>query len=85
MFLIFSLHGIHLQERPELAELLEKVGEGSTMNVLDRSRYQLSAPTNGIDASDAEWKSSLQNAEVQLMHSENRLTNLELLKNYGGE
>jgi len=73
------------KDRPELAELLEKAGAGISMNVLDRSRYQLSAPAQGIEASDADWQASLQNAEAQLMHSENRLTNLELLKKYGGE
>ncbi|UZJ53814.1 hypothetical protein CBS101457_003134 [Exobasidium rhododendri] len=71
------------QNRPELAEMLERAGKGIAVNVLDRSRYQLSAPDAGSDATDAEWAASLRNAEAQLMQSENRLTNLELLKKYG--
>ena len=74
-----------LQDRPELAALLEKAGKGEAMNALNRSRYQLAAPTQGTEASDEEWTASLRNAEAQLMHSEARLTNLELLKKYGGE
>jgi hypothetical protein len=74
-----------VQNRPDLAELVEKAGEGSTMGSLDRTRYQLLAPAEGLQASDADWSTSLRNAEAQLMHSDARLTNLELLKKYGGE
>lgn len=68
---------------PELAELLQKASEGVSLNVLDRSRYQLSGPSKGLEATSEEWEASLHNAEAQLMHSEARLTNLELLKKYG--
>jgi len=73
------------KDRPDLAELLQKAGEGVPINALDRSRYQLPAPAQGKDATPEEWAASLRNAEIQLMHSETRLTNLELLKKYGGE
>lgn len=71
------------QNSPELAELLQKAGESVSLNVLDRSRYQLPGPSKGIEATTEEWEASLHNAEAQLMHSEARLTNLELLKKYG--
>jgi pre-mRNA-splicing factor SPF27 len=73
------------QDHPELAELLQKASEGVALNVLDRNRYQLSAPAQGDESTPEEWKAALHNAEAQLMHSETRLTNLELLKKYGGE
>lgn len=66
---------------PELAELLQKASDGVSLIVLDRSRYHLAGPSN--TSKSEEWKESLQNAEAQLIHSEARLCNLELLKKYG--
>lgn len=48
-------------------------------------RFQLPAPQSGLKASEEEWTKAVDNAATQLMHQEGRLTNLELLKRYGGE
>lgn len=65
--------------------MLERVNAGESTSVLDRTRYHLAGPEGGQDASEDEWKGAISNAETQLQHSEVRLTNVELLKKYGGE
>lgn len=58
----------------------EPVSEGG----IDKTRYQLAAPSKNLEASEEEWDAAISNAETQLMHAEGRLTNVELLKKFGG-
>lgn len=69
----------------ELQKYLQKIEQDGThaQSALDKSRYQLAAPEAGVQASTQEWEAALRNAEAQLMHSEGRMTNLELLKKFG--
>lgn len=69
-------------QRPDLLERLEQIGgRGQGTDALDRNRYQLATPQN--DTTPDAWESSARNAEAQLMHSDYRSTNIELLKTYG--
>lgn len=73
-------------DRPALRAELQRVaaqGVGSA-GAIDKTRYQLAGPAAALDASSDEWEAALRNAEAQLMHSAGRLTNLELLKKFGG-
>lgn len=69
--------------RPDLRELYERASRSERLDALDRTRYSLpTPPTQDTDYSEA-WDDSLKNAISQLMHSEQRQTNLELMKKYG--
>jgi pre-mRNA-splicing factor SPF27 len=74
-----------LQSRPELLAEVERAGRSEPLKAIDTLRFQLPAPQSGLKASEAEWAKAVDNAATQLMHQEGRLTNLELLKRYGGE
>lgn len=52
---------------------------------IDMTRFQLAPPAAGLEADDEEWKKAVDNAAAQLMHQETRMTNIELLKKFGGE
>lgn len=73
------------QSRPELLAEVERAGKGEPLKAIDTLRFQLPAPQAGLKASEEEWTKAVDNAATQLMHQEGRLTNLELLKRYGGE
>lgn len=69
--------------RPELRELYDRAVRSEHLDALDRTRYSLpTPPTQDADSAEA-WNGSLSNAISQLMHSEQRQSNLELLKKYG--
>lgn len=71
------------QGRKDMQEQLDRVSQGRPMAALDKERYGLHGPADGEQASEKAWSSALLNAEAQLMHSDVRLTNLELLKKFG--
>ncbi|KAK0538293.1 hypothetical protein OC842_001356 [Tilletia horrida] len=50
---------------------------------LDATRFTLPAPAAGLEASEDEWKTALDNAYVQLAHQEGRAINIDLMKKYG--
>lgn len=73
------------QGRLELAAEVERVGRGEASQAVDTTRLRLPAPEGGLDASNEEWEQALNNAASQLLYQEGRITNIELLKKFGGE
>ncbi|KDN49408.1 hypothetical protein RSAG8_02110, partial [Rhizoctonia solani AG-8 WAC10335] len=68
-------------KNPLLAAELERVERGEPLPPLDTTRHQLPAPED--QATEDEWKKSLQNAKAQLEHQRRRQVNLSLLQTYG--
>lgn len=66
-----------------MAAELERVERGEPLPPLDTTRHQLPAPEDQANATEEEWKTSLQNAKAQLEHQRRRQTNLSLLQMYG--
>ncbi|KAJ3519697.1 hypothetical protein NM688_g9262 [Phlebia brevispora] len=67
---------------PLLQAELKRVESHQPLPQLDTSRYQLPGPT-APDATIEDWDAALNNAHAQLEHQRLRLTNLELLQQYG--
>ncbi|KAB5593033.1 Pre-mRNA-splicing factor [Ceratobasidium theobromae] len=70
-------------KNPLLAAELERVERGEPLPPLDTTRHQLPAPEDQTNATEEEWKQSLQNAKAQLEHQRRRQINLSLLQTYG--
>lgn len=77
----------HLSSSSRWDEELARIGaRGEATKAIDVTRFQLAAPAGGAEeADDEEWQKAVDNAAAQLMHQETRLTNIELLKKFGGE
>ena len=60
-----------------------RICDGQPMPKLDTSRYQLAAPPTNKQTDLTAWQKSVENAQSQLEHQSNRITNLELLQKYG--
>lgn len=60
------------QKNPLLAAELERVERGEPLPPLDTTRHQLPAPEDQANATEEEWKASLQNAKAQLEHQRRR-------------
>jgi multidrug efflux pump subunit AcrA (membrane-fusion protein) len=60
------------QNNPLLAAELERVERGEPLPQLDTTRHQLPAPEDQANATEEEWKKSLQNAKAQLEHQRRR-------------
>eukprot|EP00908_Phaeocystis_cordata_P006975 Transcript_17617.p3 GENE.Transcript_17617~~Transcript_17617.p3 ORF type:complete len:155 (-),score=64.44 Transcript_17617:24-488(-) len=60
-----------------------RVCDEQPMPRIDTSRYQLDAPPQAKQADPVAWRRAVENAEAQLEHQANRLTNLELLQKHG--
>ncbi|KAH9487120.1 Pre-mRNA-splicing factor SPF27 [Psilocybe cubensis] len=69
-------------DNPLLRAELERVAANKPFPQLDTLRYTLPSPSS-TPASDAEWKSALDNAHAQLQHQRLRQQNLALLQTYG--
>ncbi|CAE6459955.1 unnamed protein product [Rhizoctonia solani] len=70
-------------KNPLLAAELERVERGEPLPPLDTTRHQLPAPEDQANATEEEWKKSLENAKAQLEHQRRRQVNLSLLQTYG--
>ena len=66
---------------PHLLEQLERVQQSIPLSAIDINRYRMDDPTDLQD--ENAWANAIANAEAQLMHSDIRSTNLELLKKFG--
>ncbi|KAL6056804.1 Pre-mRNA-splicing factor SPF27 [Balamuthia mandrillaris] len=59
----------------------KRVASGLKMQPLDTQRYQVPKPSDLNDPQ--QWRKAIANAEAQLEHQNQRLTNLNLLSQYG--
>lgn len=77
-----------VSESPQLSPLItqeiERVARrGAPTSALDTSRYQLPTPAAGDEATEADWDAALRNSSIQLAQQDLRMSNVELLKQYG--
>lgn len=66
---------------PHLLQQVERIQHSLPSNAIDLERYRLNDPSDSQD--EKAWESAIANAETQLMHSDIRLTNIELMKKFG--
>ncbi|PWN32556.1 uncharacterized protein FA14DRAFT_161940 [Meira miltonrushii] len=66
---------------PHLLEQLERIQQFIPPSAIDTHRYRMDDPSDPKD--EKAWEEAIANAEAQLMHSDIRSTNLELLKKFG--
>jgi len=62
----------------------ERMASGVQIQRLDISRYKVEPPPQSKRNDPEAWEHAVANAQAQLEHQYLRLTNLELLNNYGG-
>lgn len=63
----------------------ERVQKGVKLNSLDMSKYSLQPPRKYLRTDHNAWRSSVSQAQAQIMHQKNRILNLELLSKYGAK
>lgn len=61
-----------------------RLASGGQMAKLDITRYKVEGPAQHLRGDPVAWQHACNNAMAQLEHQYLRLTNLELLNNYGG-
>jgi pre-mRNA-splicing factor SPF27 len=72
------------QLSPLVTQEIERVGRREApASALDTSRYQLPTPAAGDEATEADWDAALRNSSIQLAQQDLRMSNVELLKQYG--
>lgn len=64
-----------------LSRALEGAAAGESLSAMDTARYRLDPPPSS--SSSSAWRQALDNAHAQLEHQRVRITNLELLLQYG--
>ncbi|EGD78502.1 hypothetical protein PTSG_09200 [Salpingoeca rosetta] len=65
---------------------LQEMEEGSYKSPeFDTYRYDLPAPSQALKNDPEAWKESVKNAYAQLEHQRNRIDNLELMTQFGGQ
>jgi len=62
----------------------QRMAAGQQIQRLDISRYKVEPPPQSKRNDPDAWEQAIANAQAQLEHQYLRLTNLELLNNYGG-
>ncbi|MCO5588159.1 hypothetical protein L7F22_042114 [Adiantum nelumboides] len=65
----------------QLLEQLQRIEQSIPPTAIDTQRYRMDDPSDPTN--EKEWEDAIANAETQLMHSDIRSTNLELLKKFG--
>lgn len=65
----------------QMLEQLERIQQSISPSAIDTERYRMDDPSDPKD--EKAWEVAIANAEAQLMHSDIRSTNLELLKKFG--
>jgi pre-mRNA-splicing factor SPF27 len=65
----------------QLLEQLQRIEQSIPPTAIDTQRYRMDDPSDPTN--EKAWEDAIANAETQLMHSDIRSTNLELLKKFG--
>lgn len=64
---------------------MDRISSGKRMDMMDMRRYEMPGPPPGRLTDLSAWTDSLANSHSQLQHQQNRITNLNLMHNYGTE
>ena len=63
----------------------DRVASRQPMDTLSMKRYELPTPPSGKMTDVAAWNECVDNSMAQLEHQRTRITNLELMSDYGCE
>lgn len=72
-------------ETPLMKAELDRVASRMPMDTLSMKRYELPTPPAGKMTDVAAWNECVDNSMAQLEHQRTRITNLELMQDYGCE
>ena len=72
-------------ETPLLRTELDRVSSRQPMETLSMKRYELPTPPAGKMTDVAAWTECVDNSMAQLEHQRTRITNLDLMVDYGCE
>ena len=72
-------------ETPLMKSEFDRVASRQPMDTLSMKRYELPTPPAGKMTDVAAWNECVDNSMAQLEHQRTRITNLELMSEYGCE
>ena len=72
-------------ETPLMKAEFDRVASRQPMDTLSMKRYELPTPPAGKMTDVAAWNECVDNSMAQLEHQRTRITNLELMSEYGTE
>jgi len=79
----WPMHEPDFEAHPLLQAEWMRICDQQPMPKLDTTRYQLDPPPSSRQTDLAAWQKSIDNAQAQLEHQANRISNLELLQKHG--
>jgi len=79
----WPVHEPNFEAHPLLEAEWMRICDQQPMSKLDTTRYQLDPPPSNRQTDIAAWQKSVDNAQAQLEHQANRISNLELLQKHG--